>query len=100
MLDLSRDAPVAGGGEGGFVAHVEFDFARQFDDGFGAMAVLEQRIFDGLGAVDEQAAIETALFLGDPVAPAVLADEDYCRWRATRGRFGGLHVGLPLFGAW
>ena len=50
--------------------------ARQLDDGFGVMAVLEQRVFDGLRAVDEQAAIEAVLFLGDPVAAAVLADED------------------------
>ena len=84
------------GGE--FVAHVEFDFARQFDDGFGMMAVLEQRVFDGLGAVDEQAAIETALFLGHPVAAAVPADEDDCRWRAARGRFDELHVSHPSIG--
>jgi hypothetical protein len=40
------------------------------------MAVLEQRVFDGLRAVDEQAAIEAVLFLGDPVAAAVLSDKD------------------------
>ena len=55
--------------------HVEFDFARQLDDCFGVMAVLEQRVFDGLRTVDEQAAIKTVLFLGDPVAKAVLADK-------------------------
>ena len=49
-------------------AHVEFDFARQFDDCFGMMAVFEQRVFDGLRAIDEQAAIEAVLFLGDPLA--------------------------------
>jgi hypothetical protein len=40
------------------------------------MTVLEKRVFDGLRAVDEQAAIETVLFLGDPVAATVLADKD------------------------
>ena len=42
------------------------------------MAVLEQRVFDGLCAVDEQPAIETVLFPGDPVAAAILANEDDC----------------------
>jgi hypothetical protein len=59
------------------------------------MAVLEQRVLDGLRAVDEQAAIETVLFLGDPVAAAVLANKDDCRCRATRWRFDELHVGIP-----
>ena len=72
----------AGWREGEFAAHVEFDFARQFDDGFGVMAVLEQRVFDGLGAVDEQAAIEAVLFLGDPLAAAVPADKDDGRWQS------------------
>jgi hypothetical protein len=40
------------------------------------MAVLEQCVFDGLRAVDEQAALESVLFLGDPVAAVVLADKD------------------------
>src|SRR5450432_1514787 len=79
-------------------AHVEFDFARQLDDGFGVMAVLEQRVFDGLRAVDEQAAIETVLFLGDPVAAAVLADKDDGRCRAARWRFDELHVSGPSGG--
>src|SRR6218665_475904 len=57
------------------LAHVELDSARQLDDGFGVVAVLEQRIFDGLRAVDEQAAIEAVLLLGHPLAPAILADE-------------------------
>jgi hypothetical protein len=62
------------------------------------MAVLEQRVFDGLGAVDEQAAIETVLFLSDPVAAAVFADKDDCRCRAARWRFDELHVGIPSGG--
>src|SRR5258707_416876 len=59
------------------------------------MAVLEQRIFDGLRAVDEQAAIEAVLFLGGPVAAFVPADKHECRCRATRWRFDELHVGIP-----
>ena len=53
-------------------AHVELDFTRQLDDGFRMMAILEQGVTDGLRAVDEQAAIEAALFLGDPIAAAIL----------------------------
>src|SRR5665213_3811141 len=62
------------------------------------MAVFGQHVFDGLRAVDEQAAIETALFLGDPLAAAVLANEDDGRCRATRGRFDELHVRCPSGG--
>ena len=63
----SCDAPCAGGlyviGGGELAAHVELDFARQLDDCFRVMAILEQGVLDGLRAVDEQAAIETVLFL-------------------------------------
>src|SRR5258705_8531 len=72
--------------------------ASEFDDCFGVMAVLEQRVLDGLRAADEQAAIETVLFLGDPVAAAVFADEDDRRCRAARWRFDELHVGVPSMG--
>jgi len=76
LFGWSCDAPCAGGlyviGGGELAAHVELDFARQLDDCFRVMAILEQRVFDGLRAVDEQAAIETVLFLGDPVAAPVL----------------------------
>ena len=46
------------------------------------MAVFEQRVFHGLRMADEQAAIETVLFLGDPLATLVLpiktiAEESY-----------------------
>src|SRR5262245_1071666 len=73
------------------VAHVEFNSARQFDDGFGMVAVLGQRVFDGLGAVDEEAAIEPVLFLRHPLATSVPADEDDVRERAARRRFGEFH---------
>jgi hypothetical protein len=99
---LSCDAPRAGDGcaiGGGALAdHVEFDFARQLDDGFGMMAVLEQRVFDGLRAVDEQAAIESVLFLGDPVAAAIPANKDDGRLRVARWRFDELHVGISFCG--
>jgi hypothetical protein len=92
-----RDAPNSAG-DCGRLAHVEFDFARQFDDGFGMMAVFEQCVFNGLRAADEQAAIKTVLFLGDPLAAPVPADKDDCRERATRWRFDELHVGIPSGG--
>jgi hypothetical protein len=57
-------------------AHVELDLAGEFDDGLGMMAIFGERVFDGLGAIDEQSAIAAVLFLGDPVAFVVLADED------------------------
>ena len=82
-----------GGGE--LAAHVELDFARQLDDCFRVMAILEQGVLDGLRAVDEQAAIETVLFLDDPVAALVLANKDDCRCRITRWRFDELHVDVP-----
>jgi hypothetical protein len=59
------------------------------------IAILEKCVFDGLCAVDEQAAIETVLFLGDPVAAVVPANKNDCRCRAARWRFDELHVGVP-----
>jgi hypothetical protein len=58
------------------VAQVELDFAPQFDDGFRMVSILDQCEFDGLGAVDEETAIESILLLGDPLASAIPADED------------------------
>jgi hypothetical protein len=78
--------------------HVEFDGARQLNDRLWMMAILEQRVFDGLRSVNEQAAVKTVLFLGDPVAAAVLADEDDGGCRTTRWRFYELHVGTPSDG--
>ena len=71
-------------------AHIEFDGALELDDGFGVMAVFEQRIADGLRTVDEQAAIEAVLFLDDPLAASVTADENDVRWRTARRRFDDL----------
>jgi hypothetical protein len=77
------------------VSHIEFDLARQFHDRFGMLAVLEQRVLDGLRAADEQPAIEAILFLGDPPSSAVPADEDNSREGAARWRFDELQVGIP-----
>ena len=78
-------------------ADVELDDARQLNDRFGVVAVLKQRVFDGLCAVDEEAAKQAVLFARDPVAAAVSADKDHggCGG-ATRGRFDELHVVCPF----
>jgi hypothetical protein len=69
--------------------------ARKFNDRFGVMVILEQRIFDRLGPVDEQTAIEAILFLGNPIAAAVFANKHDLGCRAARWRFDELHVGIP-----
>src|ERR1700758_5168182 len=76
--------------------YIQLHFARQLDDGFGMAAVLEQRVFDGFGAVDEQAAKQAVLLAGNPVAVPVSADKDHIgRGRVTRWRFDKLHVHSP-----
>jgi len=47
-------------------AHVEFDCARQFDDGFWMMAVFEQRVFDRMRAIDEKPAVKGRSVPGRP----------------------------------
>jgi hypothetical protein len=42
-------------------------------------------------AADEEAAIEAVLFLRDPLAAFVTADENDVRWRTARWRFDDLH---------
>jgi hypothetical protein len=60
------------------------------------LTAFKKGVFDGLGPADEQAAIKPVLFLGDPVAPAVLADEyEGKRSRAARGRFSEFHFSGP-----
>jgi hypothetical protein len=76
-------------------AHVEFDRAGEFDDGFGVMAVFGECVFDGLGAIDEEPAIAAVLFLGNPLPAVILADEDEGESsRAARGRFDKFHVSV------
>jgi hypothetical protein len=55
--------------------HIELNLARQFDDGLGMMSVLEQRILDGLGSIDEKATVRPALLLDDSLAVSVSANE-------------------------
>src|SRR5262245_4712160 len=97
----SGSAPGGGrhkcGGREHPAAHVELDSAWQLDDGFRMVAVLEQRIFDGLRAADEQAAEQPVLFLGDPLAAAVTTDEDDGGGGTARWRFDELHVGIPSY---
>src|SRR4029079_568416 len=70
-----RDASRGNGARGrGRAAHVEVDIARQFNDCFGMIAVLAQRVFQGLRAVHEQPPIKSVLFLGAPLATLVPAD--------------------------
>jgi hypothetical protein len=79
----------------GGLAHVELDLAWQLDDGLGMLSVFEQRIFDGLGTADEQAAIEAVLLQRDPLAATVPANEDDGGRRAARGRFDEFHFRIP-----
>ncbi len=60
------------------------------------VAIFEKRILDGLGPIDEQAAIKPRLFLDDPLATAIFADKDDCGGRTARGRFDELHGKFPL----
>jgi hypothetical protein len=92
---LIKRRGVQGGRERQLAAHVEFDFASDFDDRFGVMAILEQRIFDRLRPVEEQTAVEAILFLGNPIAAAVFANKHDLRFSAARWRFDELHVCIP-----
>ena len=91
--DVSGDTPAERGDSAGI--HVKLDLAGELDDGLGVAAVLGEGVFDGLGAIDEQSAIAAVLFLGDPVAAMVAADEDKRESsRTARGRFDELHVSV------
>src|ERR1700722_5722854 len=105
MVDALRRARICacGGqvtGGGALGAHIEFDGALELDDGFGMMAIFEQRIADGLRGVDEQAAKEAILFLDDPVAAAIAADKDNGGCRAARWRCDEVHMGIPSGDEW
>jgi hypothetical protein len=75
--------------------HVELDGARELDDRLRVTAVLEQRVFDRLGAVDEQAAEQAVLFLRDPLAAFVAADEHERSRAAAQRRFDQFHEVVP-----
>jgi len=75
------------------IAEIEFENARNHNDGVGPIAVFESRIAKRLGTADEQPAAQALLILRDPVALAVPADQEENRRRAgsTRRRFGLAH---------
>src|SRR4051794_34791725 len=93
MSGDASDGRISRGGRR--AAHVEFDVARQLDDGLRVMAIFEQPVFERLGAIDEQAAIEAVLLLGDPLATPVPADKNNGGRSTTRWRFDEFHVGIP-----
>lgn len=76
-------------GSEGTAVQAEFKNVRRVNNGLWTVAVFKEREFNGCGSVDEQAAEQAALFLGDPVATAVLADQDDVG--AARWRFGLFH---------
>jgi hypothetical protein len=84
-----------GGGGAKRAVQVELDLVRQLDDRLGMMSIFKERVFEGLRAIDEQAAVETVLFLRHPVAAGVLADKSDCRCRAARRRLDEFHVCIP-----
>lgn len=55
---------------------VELDNVGGQHDGRRMISVFEQRVFHGLRAIDEQSAEQSVLLLGNPVSPAVAADDD------------------------
>ena len=57
-------------------AHIKFDKTRGFHDGLGALTIFEQRIAQSGDTILEQAAKQAALFLCDPLAAAVLTDQN------------------------
>jgi hypothetical protein len=65
-------------------AHIELENARDHDHRLRPVPALEQRKFYGFGAVDKEASAKTLLILNDPVAAAVLADEEERQFRVTR----------------
>lgn len=76
-------------GSEGTAVQAEFKNAGCVNNGLWMVAVFKEREFNGCGSVDEQAAEQAALFLGDPVATAVLADQDDVG--AARWWFGLFH---------
>src|SRR5580693_6748196 len=75
---------------------VEFDDVGGQHDGRGMISVFGQRIFHRLRAADEQSTEQAVAFLGDPVSPAVLSDQDLVRM-ARRGFIDLFHCNTPAF---
>jgi hypothetical protein len=72
--------------------HVELKNSRNHDDRLGPMPVFEQCKPERFGAVDEQATTTVLLILDNPIAAAVLADEEEMR---SGGRFLLAHDTAP-----
>jgi hypothetical protein len=56
--------------------HIEFENARNQDDGLRPIAILKHRKPERRDAIDEKSAAQTALVLNDPVSTAVLAHQE------------------------
>jgi hypothetical protein len=59
-----------------FAAHVELKHVGCCYDGFEMMAIFKECVSNRFSAINEQAAEEAVLFLGNPVSSAVLADKN------------------------
>jgi hypothetical protein len=57
-------------------ADIELENARHHDHGVWPVAVLEHGKFQGFGAANEQAAAQASLIPDDPLATAVLANQE------------------------
>ncbi|WP_349253227.1 hypothetical protein [Bradyrhizobium sp. CB3481] len=66
--------------------NIDFDLARHFDDSVRMKAILDQRVFERLSAVNKYAAKNAILFAGNPVAATIPAEKDGRRCGATRRR--------------
>jgi hypothetical protein len=78
--------------DGRGAAHIEFENARYHDNGLGPMSILKEGEPERFGAIDEQATTTMLVVLNNPVAVAVLADEEEERFR---GRFLLAHDTFP-----
>src|SRR5262245_49143731 len=78
-------------------AHVELENIGHHDHGLRPVSVFEHGEFQGFGAVDEQATAKASLILNDPLAAAVLADQEERGVGTTRrGRFAFDHDTSPF----
>lgn len=56
-------------------AQIELKHARNHDDGLRPTSALEHRELDGVSAINKQTAATTALIADDPLAAAILANQ-------------------------
>jgi hypothetical protein len=81
----------------GLGAHVQFQNAGHHDHGLRTVPILEHRKLQGFSAVDKEATMKPALILHDPIAVAILANQEERRFRsAQRGRLAFVHGTCPL----